>query len=121
MPLDDTGARYDRTFQLRQYPLPKLVVECIKCNRKGRFDKARLIEKLGETYPVDQAVDRLTRHWECDKPDALPGYALHPRAMYCLPHLPEWQERVGRYWVDVNNGRKPEPLYAEPETKAPPA
>jgi hypothetical protein len=52
--------RYDRTFQLRHYPLPKLVVECIKCKRQGRFDKAQLVEKFGETYPVYQAVGRLT-------------------------------------------------------------
>jgi hypothetical protein len=55
---------YDPTFQLRHYPLPKLVVRCIKCERQGRFGKAQLIEKLGETYPVYQAVDgtvKLTR------------------------------------------------------------
>ena len=49
----------DPTFQLGHYPLPKLTVECIKRGRQGRFDKAQLVEKLGETYPVDQAVDRL--------------------------------------------------------------
>jgi hypothetical protein len=113
--------RYDQTFQLRHYPLPKLVVECLKCKRQGRFDKGQLIGKLGETYPVHQAVDRLTKDWECEKPDRIPAYALPPRAMYCLPHLPEWQERVERFWVDVNYGRRPEPLYATPETKAPPA
>jgi len=102
---------YDRTFQLRHYPLPKLVIECIKCRRTGRFDVAQLIEKLGETYPVYQAVDRLTRDWECEKPGAIPAYKLHPKAMYCLPHLPEWHERVGRFWCDANNGRKPAPLY----------
>jgi hypothetical protein len=112
---------YDRTFQLRHYPLPKLVVECIKCTRQGRFDKAQLIEKLGETYPVYQAVDRLTKDWKCDKPDAMPAYALHPRAMYCLPHLPEWQERVEKFFLDVNLGQRAEPLYAPSETKAPPA
>jgi hypothetical protein len=111
----------DPTFQLRHYPLPKLAVECIKCGRKGRFDKAQLIEKLGETYPVYQAVDRLTQDWECDKPNAMPAYALHPKAMYCLPHLPEWHERVSRFWVDVNTGRKPEPLYMRPDAKAAPA
>jgi hypothetical protein len=102
----------DPTFQLRHYPLPKLVVECIKCKRQGRFDKAQLIEKLGETYPVHQPIDRLTGAWECEKPDRIKAYALRPNAMYCLPHLPEWQERLSRFWVDVNNGRKPEPLYA---------
>ena len=111
----------DPTFQLGHYPLPKLTVGCIKRGRQGRFDKAQLVEKLGETYPVHQAVDRLTRGWKCEKPDRMPAYALHPSAMYCLPHLPEWQERVGRFWVDVNYGRKPEPLYATPEMKAPPA
>jgi hypothetical protein len=54
--------RYDPTFQLGHYPLPKLVVEFIKCKRHGRFDKAQLIEKLGETYPVFQAVDCLSRY-----------------------------------------------------------
>jgi hypothetical protein len=112
---------YDRTFHLRHYPLPKLVVECIKCKRKGRFDVPQLIEKLGETYPVYQAVDRLTQNWECDKPNAMPVYALHPRAMYCLPHLPEWQERLNQFILDVQYGRKPEPLYAESKIKAPPA
>jgi len=105
---------YDPTFQLRHYPLPKLVVECIKCKRRGRFDKIQMIEKLGETYPAFQAVDRLTRDWECEKPDAIPAYKSHPKAMYCLPRLPEWQERVERFCLDVNNGRKPEPLYAKP-------
>jgi hypothetical protein len=112
---------YDRTFQLRHYPLPKLVVECIKCKRQSRFDVAQLIEKLGETYPVHQAKDRLTQDWECTKPGAMPAYALHPRAMYCMPHLPEWQERVSQFFLDVNYGRRPEPLYASSETKAPPA
>ncbi|WP_404289659.1 hypothetical protein ACD578_25655 [Microvirga sp. RSM25] len=51
-----TEERYDRTSQLRHCALPKLVVECIKCRRRGRFDKARLIEKLGETYSVYQVV-----------------------------------------------------------------
>jgi hypothetical protein len=112
---------YDRTFQLRHYPLPKLMVGCIKCNRTGRFDMAKLIEKVGETYPVNQAVDRLTRDWECAKPHAMPAYALHRRAMYCLPHLPKWQERIEKFCLDVNYGRKPEPLYAQLKVKAPPA
>jgi hypothetical protein len=73
----------NQIFQLRHYPLTKLVLKCIKC--QGRFDKAQLIEKLSE-----------------------------------LSHLPEWQERVGRLWVDVNHGRKLEPLYAHAEVKAPP-
>jgi hypothetical protein len=103
---------YDRTFHLRHYPLPKLVAECIKCGRKGRFDLAQLIEKLRATYPVHQAKDRLTKDWMCDKPDRMPGYALHPRAMYCLSHLPEWLERVDQFFLDVNYGRKSEPLYA---------
>jgi hypothetical protein len=109
--------RYDRTFQLRQYPLPKLVVECIKYKRTGRFDRVQLIEKLGETYPVHDAVDRLTKDWECEKPDRIKAYALHPNAMYCLPHLPEWQKRADRFWWDVNNGRKPEPLFGKTELK----
>jgi hypothetical protein len=108
---------YDRTFHLRYYTLPKLVVECIKCKRQGRFDKAQLIEKLGDTYPVYQAVNRLTQNWVCEKPNAMPAYALHPRAMYCYPHLPEWQERVSKFFLDVNYGRRPEPLYAKPEPK----
>jgi hypothetical protein len=112
---------YDRTFQLRHYPLPKLVVECIKCGRKSRFDKAQLIEKLGETYPVHQAKDRLTENWECTKSDAMPACALHPRAMYCLPYLPEWQDRVNQFFLDMKYGRNPEALYAEPQAKAPPA
>jgi hypothetical protein len=112
---------YDRTFQLRHYPLPKLVVECIKCGRQGRFVVAQLIEKLGETYPVYQANDRLAQDWECKKPDAIPADALHPRATYCLPHLPEWQERVSQFFLDVKHGRSPEALYAEPEAKVPPA
>jgi hypothetical protein len=111
----------DQTFQLRLYPLPKIVVRCIKCGRQAQFDRTQLIEKLGETYPVYQAVKRLTCDWECKKPDGIPAYKLHPDGMHCLPHLPEWEERVRRFSVDANNGRKPEPLYAEPETKAPPA
>jgi hypothetical protein len=42
----------------------------------------------------------------------MPAYALHPRAMDCMPHLPEWQERVERFFFDINDGRKPEPLDA---------
>ncbi len=89
------------------------MVECIKCKRQGRIDVPQLIEKLGATYSVHQAKDRLTKDGECEKPELMPAYAIHPRAMYCFPPLPEWQERVEQYWVDVNNGRRPEPLYAE--------
>jgi hypothetical protein len=112
---------HDPTFQLRHCPLPKLVVDCIKCGRNGRFDKAQLVQKLGNTYPVHQAVDRVTRNWQCEKPDRMPAYALHPNAMYYLPHLPDWQGCVNRFFFDLNYGRKPEPLYATPEMKAPPA
>jgi hypothetical protein len=105
--MDDIAARYDRTFQLRHYPLPKLVGECLKCGRKGRFDKARLIDKLGEIYPVHQAVDRRTKDWECDKPDRIKAYALHPNAMYSpLPRPP-------------SNGSAPLPL-AVPTTPTTP-
>jgi hypothetical protein len=47
-------------------------------------------------------VDRLTKDWECETPNAMLAYASHPRAMCCLPHLPEWQERVERSILDVN-------------------
>jgi hypothetical protein len=81
---------HDPTFELRHYPLPKLAVECITYGRTGRFDKAQLAEKFGETYPIHQTVDRLSRNWECEKPDQVLAYALHPNAIYCLPHLPNW-------------------------------
>ena len=61
-----------------------------KYRRRGRFDKAQLVQKLGDIYPIHQTVDRLTRNWECEKPDPMPAYALHPNAMSCLPHLPNW-------------------------------
>ena len=53
--------RYNPTFQLRYYSFPKLVVECLKSRRQGQFGREQLVEKLGETYPVCQAVDRLTK------------------------------------------------------------
>jgi hypothetical protein len=34
---------------------------------------APLAEKLGETRPVHQATDQLTRDWECEAPDAKPA------------------------------------------------
>lgn len=52
---------YERTCQIGHYPLPRLVVECNKCKCLKRFDKTQLIEKLGEDYPVMQAVDRLVK------------------------------------------------------------
>ena len=32
--------------------------------------------------------------------------------MYCLPHLPEWQELVPRFWSDVSNSLELDPLNA---------
>ena len=78
----------------------------------------QLIEKLGETYPVHDAVDRLTKDWECEKPDRIKAYALHPNAM-CIASLTCRSGRSGRdrFWWDVNNGRKPEPLFGKTELK----
>ncbi|MPR12357.1 hypothetical protein [Microvirga tunisiensis] len=97
---------YARTFQLRHYPRPQVLVECTKCKRQGRFDKAQLIEELGGTYPLFQAVNEVTQDWKCEKFNAMPAYAQHPRAMECFRYLPEWQEPVNQFFLKGNYGRK---------------
>jgi hypothetical protein len=44
--MDDDGV------PLSAYPLPKVVLQCLRCNRCGRFDKAALIARTGGHEPL---------------------------------------------------------------------
>jgi hypothetical protein len=97
----------DQTFRLGNYPLEKIVMRCLRCGREGRFDKAALIEKLGRKYPVWEAVVRIERTWECSRQDRFKAEARKPPAKFCRAYLPEFDEIVRQFHLDINWGRKP--------------
>jgi len=66
-------------MQLERWPLPFVRVKCAKCDREGRLNTARLVERFGPTRQMSIVREKLTSEG-CERPDK-----KHP----CLSILPD--------------------------------
>lgn len=66
-------------MQLSAWPLPYVRVKCAKCDREGRMNTARLIERFGPTREMSVVREKLTADG-CKRVDQ-----KHP----CLSILPD--------------------------------
>lgn len=41
---------------LTEFKLPKIVVRCYSCDRRGVYDRDRAIERFGPEYPLEQFI-----------------------------------------------------------------
>ncbi len=94
-----TGRRGDRVAMVRDYlafgdiegKLDTLDVECTKCDRKGRYSVAKLIERYGpdsnmQTWRASLSADCPKRH----------AYAIHERCDIMCSDLPRGAVTISR-------------------------
>lgn len=64
----------DGTYRLVEYPAPRIVIECSKCNRRGDYSVARLLQRFGADMPMPTLLRELSG--DCDE-----HRALRPRCL----------------------------------------
>lgn len=78
----------DGAVLLRDYPFPKINMACDRCERKARYDKAALIEKVGGDARLPSLRLQIAAKWGCEiahkqlSEEYLPGFercgAIYP-------------------------------------------
>ena len=84
----------DRCDTLLEYPYVVVRVRCDSCNRRGKYRLARLVDKFGADFPLDELIKRLA-HATCG-------------------HRPEnqrkgkrWAQRCTAYFPDLDPPQPP--------------
>ena len=78
---------------LSDYPSPKVVLKCTRCDRAGRFDKATLIERVGPDEPLPMLRLKLAAGLGCALAKANMEDEHQPGSQQCGMHYPELRQR----------------------------
>ncbi len=76
-------------LSLSDYPTPKVVLACRRCDRRGRFDKAALIERAGPDEALPTLRLRLAEGLGCEISGASLQGDVQPGFEQCGAHYPE--------------------------------
>lgn len=71
---------------LAEFKLPKIVVRCYSCDRRGVYDRDRAIERFGPEYPLEHFIhevkatcrDRVKGHCNAGCDDLMYMFAAAP-------------------------------------------
>ena len=74
-------------LSLSDYPTEKVIIECRRCDKRGRFDKAALIERVGPDEALPTLRLRLAAGLGCDVAKATIEGGF--QVAQCGAHYPE--------------------------------
>jgi hypothetical protein len=91
-----TGCMDNDGVPLSAYPLPKVVLQCLRCNRRGRFDKAALIARTGRQEPLPSLRLKLAAGLGCDLARVAPDGSHRPGLVQCGAYYPDLLVKTAR-------------------------